>query len=87
MTCVLYKSDKCCNTLIGKLQDGLDNYVEWGRNINMHASKTKAVLVTAMAKHNMYQPLIAGDRHIQYVHRPTFNYLSAMIDDQLSFTP
>ena len=29
--CVLYKSHECCNTILKSLQEGLNDYVEWGR--------------------------------------------------------
>ena len=38
--CVLYMSHTCCNNVIENLQEGLDNYVEWGRNNNMPLNAT-----------------------------------------------
>ena len=32
--CVLYKSDLCCDRILGCLQTGLDSYVTWGRENN-----------------------------------------------------
>ena len=57
--CVLYKSDKCCDTIKVKLQDGLNEYVEWGRNNNMHlkVSKTKAMFISPTIHYNLYRPL------------------------------
>ena len=83
--CVIYNSNKCCNVMIEKLQYGLDKYIEWGRNNNMHlnTSKTKAMLIPP--QNDVNRPLVAGDKQIQYVH--TFNYLGVILDDQLSLTP
>ena len=85
--CVLYKSDKCCNVVINKLQGGLDKYIEWGNinNMQLNTSKTKAMVVPSTTSNNMFLPLLANTRRIQYVQ--TFNYLGVTIDDQLSFTP
>ena len=85
--CVLYKSDQCCNTIMNKLQTGLNEYVSWGQNNNMHmnASKTKAMLISPNVQYNLHRPLIANGKHIQYMN--TFNYLGVLLDDQLTFTP
>ena len=44
---VLYKSHECCNTVLESLQIGLNDYVDWGLENNMHlnASKTKAMMI------------------------------------------
>ena len=41
--CVLYKSDINLDHILVRLQSGLDNYIKWGKENNMHlnASKTK----------------------------------------------
>ena len=85
--CVLYNSGQCCSTIMCKLQKGLDDYVTWGRNNNMHLniSKTKAMLVTPTVQYNLYLPLRAGGKNIQYVNN--FNYLGVLLDNQLTFTP
>ena len=85
--CVLYKSDKCCNTIMRCLETGLYEYVNWGKTNNMYlnVSKTKTMLITPKIQYNLYQPLSLDGKKIQFVH--TFNYLGVLIDDQLSFTP
>ena len=30
--CFLYKSDVCCNDILRCLQNGLNNYVDWGKD-------------------------------------------------------
>ena len=69
--CVLYKSDLCC----------------WGSENNMYlnASKTKAMLICAAQKYDLYWPMSTMGKTIQYVN--TFNYLGVTIDDKLTFTP
>ena len=69
------------------LQEGLNQYVEWGTNNNMHlnVSKTKAMLLFPTVTYNQYHPLTTGGREVHYVR--TFNYLGVTIDDQLSFNP
>ena len=85
--CVIYKSAECCNSILICLQSGLDKYVAWGKDNNMHlnASKTKLMLVTPKPEYNLYQPLTTGGNIIHYVH--TFNYLGLLLDDRLSLTP
>ena len=39
--CALYKSHNCCDTVLRKLQEGLDAYVSWGKNNNMHLNVSK----------------------------------------------
>ena len=72
-------------TLCSTLQKGLNDYVDWGINSNMHlnVSKTKAMLLFPMLNYNLYSPLTTGGREIPYVH--TFNYLGVILDDQLCF--
>ena len=84
--CVLYKSSGNCDTVIDSLQHGLNNYTDWGCANNMHlnAKKTKAMLIFPTVQYNLYRPLTTIDGEIQYVH--TFNYLGAIIDDQMCFT-
>ena len=53
--------------------------------MHLNVSKTKAMLISPVVPTNVYRPLIAGDKYIQYVN--TFNYLGVLIDDQISFTP
>ena len=62
--CVLYKSDVCCNTVLNRLQYGLDRYVSWGHENNMHlnASKTKLMLLTPTFQYNLYRPLSTGGK-------------------------
>ena len=85
--CVLYKSDICADRVLRCLQDGLDNYVDWGieNNMYLNVNKTKTMLVHSTNKHNLYRPLVTGGKNIQFV--TTFNYLGVLIDKQLSFTP
>ena len=42
-------------------------------------------MITPTVNYNLYQPLLADNRCIQYVN--TFNYIGVLIDDQLTFTP
>ena len=83
--CVLYKSHENCDTVLTALQKGLNNYVDWGVNNNMHlnVSKTKAMLLFPSSDYNLYRPLTTGGREIHYVH--TFNYLGVILDNQLCF--
>ena len=50
--CVLYKSDTCCDCILGCLQYSLDNYVHWSKENNMYlnTSKTKAIVKTLSGK-------------------------------------
>ena len=85
--CVLYKSDQCCISIMNALQKGLNEYVTWGQNNNMHmnVSKTKYMLILPTVQYNLYQPLRTDGKCIQKVN--TFNYLGVLLDDQLTFTP
>ena len=85
--CVLYKSELCGTAIMSNLQKGLNEYVMWGLNNNMHLniSKTKAMLITPNIQYNLYRPLSTGDKNIQYVN--VFNYLGVLLDDHLTFTP
>ena len=85
--CVLYQSDVCCNVVCERLQYGLNDYVAWGLENNMHlnAMKTKSMLITPTTQYNLYRPLSTGGKVIQFVN--TFNYLGVLLDDKLSFTP
>ena len=85
--CVIYKSDKCCATVLRQLQLGLNDYVLWGNDNNMYlnASKTKMMLVTSTVNCNLNRPLETGGKEIHQVH--TFNYLGLLLDDKLTFTP
>ena len=84
--CVLYKSHEQCTNVLEKLQEGLNEYVEWGvvNNMHLNASKTKAMLVFPTLQYNLYRPLIASTKEIQYVHN--FNYLGVLFDDRVCFT-
>ena len=85
--CVLYKAYVCCDCILGCLQEGLNSYVEWGKENNMYlnASITKAMLIFTTPRKNLYRPIITMGKNIQFVN--TLNYLGVIIDDQLSFTP
>ena len=85
--CVLYKSEQCCTSIMSKLQKGLNEYVTWGKNNNMHlnTNKTKTMLITPTVQYNIYRPLSSDSKNIQYVNN--FNYLGVLLDDQLTFTP
>ena len=85
--CVLYKSDTCCDRILGCLQYSLDNYVHWGKENNMYlnTSKTKAMLIKSTNRYDLFRPITSGGNNIQFVN--TFNYLGVTLDDQLTFTP
>ena len=85
--CVLYKADQCINSIMCKLQKGLDEYVAWGKNNNMHmnVSKTKFMMISPIVHANLYRPLISNGKYIQKVN--TFKYLGVLLDDQLTYTP
>ena len=76
--CFIYKSHENCDSIITTLQEGLNTYIEWGTNNNMHlnVSKTKAMLLFPTIDYNLYRPLITGGREIPYVH--VFNYLGVV---------
>ena len=85
--CVLYKSDSCCDCILESLQNGLDSYVEWGEENNMHlnVTKTKSMLICSSNQYNLYPPITTLGERVQFVN--TFNYLGVTIDNQLTFTP
>ena len=85
--CVLYKSDTSTDRILECLQSNLDKYVNWGKENNMYlnASKTKTMLINYSNRYNLYRPILAEGRRIQFVN--TFNYLGVILDDQLTFTP
>ena len=83
--CVLYKSHENCDMVLSALQEGLNNYVDWGviNNMHLNVSKTKAMLLFPSSDYNLYRPLTTGGREVHYVH--TFNYLGVILDNQLCF--
>ena len=84
--CVLYKSHQESDIVLNNLQTGLNDYVQWGIENNMHlnVSKTKAMLLFPTVDYNLHRPLYASGIEVHYVR--TFNYLGVVIDDQLCFT-
>ena len=85
--CVLYKSDESLDHIHVRLQSGLDNYMNWGKENNMYlnASKTKLMLIKSTNRYDMHRPMLAEGNCIQTVN--TFNYLGVILDTQLTFTP
>ena len=57
--CVLYKSELCGTAIMRNLQKGLNEYIMWGLNNNMHLniSKMKAMLIAGNIQYNLYRPL------------------------------